>query len=48
MATQDYQRSVYVEVGAGKGYLSSMLGNSFAVKDMLMVDSGAFRLKADR
>ena len=39
---------MYVEVGAGKGYLSSMLGNSFPVGSMLLVDSGTFRLKADR
>ena len=45
---QSSDERVYVEVGAGKGYLSSMLANSFRVKKLLMVDSGTFRLKADR
>ena len=40
--------TVYLDLGAGKGYLSSMLCSGFCPQHVVMLDSGSFRLKADR
>lgn len=45
---QAASETVYLDLGAGKGYMSSMLCSGFAPRHVIMVDSGAFRLKADR
>ncbi len=39
---------VYVEFGAGKGYLSCMLAESFGAAELVLVDCNSFRLTADR
>ncbi|KAK9832324.1 hypothetical protein WJX74_006219 [Apatococcus lobatus] len=38
----------YIEFGAGKGYLSSMLADTTDVQTLALVDSQSFRFKADR
>lgn len=45
---QDSQHSIYVELGAGKGYLTAMLGSMSTLGGALMLDTGSFRHKADR
>ena len=39
---------MYVELGAGKGYLTGMLADAYGLGAALMLDSGSFRQKADR
>lgn len=49
LAMQDPQHTVFVEFGAGKGYLSCMLAESFPdVGSLILVDRQGFRLTADR
>ena len=45
---QDSEQAIYVELGAGKGYLTDMLAGTFGIGGALMLDSGSFRRKADR
>lgn len=37
-----------MEFGAGKGYLSCMLEESFGAAELVMVDCVSFRMTADR
>ena len=39
---------VYIEFGAGKGYLSSMLADASNARDFVLLDVRGFRNKADR
>ena len=45
---QDAESKVYVELGAGKGYLSCALADCAQVGQVVLVDVGTFRLKGDR
>jgi 16S rRNA G1207 methylase RsmC len=45
---QDPQNTLFVEFGAGKGYLSCMLAESMGVGGLVLVDQSGFRLTADR
>lgn len=40
--------TTYVEFGAGKGYLSSMLADCSAARRLVMMDVRGFQKKADR
>ncbi|KAL3689459.1 hypothetical protein R1sor_015768 [Riccia sorocarpa] len=40
--------SVYVEFGAGRGYLSQMLCDSYGVSSVVLVERKAYKYKADR
>ncbi|KAA6427896.1 MAG: tRNA guanosine-2 -O-methyltransferase TRM13 protein [Trebouxia sp. A1-2] len=42
------ERCVYIEFGAGKGYLSSMLADASAARHFVLLDMRSFRMKADR
>jgi Methyltransferase TRM13 len=41
-------RTAYLEFGAGAGYLSNMLAACCDARSLVLIDSGSFRLKADR
>ena len=41
-------RTVYVEFGAGTGYLSAYLAESTGARRLILLDKGSFRKKADR
>ncbi|BDA42263.1 tRNA:m(4)X modification enzyme TRM13 homolog [Coccomyxa sp. Obi] len=45
---QRSRSTIYVEYGAGKGYLSCMLAESFGAAELVLVDCDSFRLTADR
>ncbi|DBA70544.1 TPA: hypothetical protein ACH3X2_011942 [Trebouxia sp. C0005] len=45
---QNAERCVYIEFGAGKGYLSSMLADASAARHFVLLDMRSFRMKADR
>ena len=45
---QDARQRTYVEFGAGKGYLSSMLADASEARHIVLVDVRSFRMKADR
>ncbi|KAL0025254.1 hypothetical protein WJX77_010713 [Trebouxia sp. C0004] len=45
---QNAERHAYIEFGAGKGYLSSMLADSSAARHFVLLDMRSFRMKADR
>lgn len=47
-SSQDAQQQTYVEFGAGKGYLSSMLADGSDAKHFVLLDNQVFRMKADR
>ena len=38
----------FVEFGAGKGYLTALLSECTGVRRLVLMDHGAFKLKADR
>ena len=40
--------STFVEFGAGKGYLTALLAECTGARKLVMMDHGAFGLKADR
>ena len=40
--------TAYLEFGAGAGYLSNMLVACCEARSLVLIDSGSFRLKADR
>lgn len=40
--------TAYLEFGAGAGYLSNMLVACCDARTLVLIDSGSFRLKADR
>jgi Methyltransferase TRM13 len=40
--------TAYLEFGAGAGYLSTMLAACCEARKLVLIDSGSFRLKADR
>jgi hypothetical protein len=42
------KHSVYIEFGAGKGYLSGMLAEAFHAQKIVLMDNKSFRQKADR
>ena len=46
-ATQG-DRTVYIEFGAGTGYLSAMLAECTGARRLVLLDRGSFRMKADR
>jgi len=45
---QNAEGRVYIEFGAGKGYLSSMLADASAARHFVLLDMRSFRMKADR
>ena len=45
---QNPRETVYVEFGAGKGYLSSMLADCSGAEKVVMLDRRGFKTKADR
>lgn len=45
---QSASSSVFVEFGAGKGYLSCMLCHCSEASNLVLVDNQAFRNKAER
>ncbi|GAB4817542.1 hypothetical protein N2152v2_004588 [Parachlorella kessleri] len=45
---RNLRETVYVEFGAGKGYLSSMLADCSGVGRLVMMDRRGFKTKADR
>ena len=45
---QNAQKQTYIEFGAGKGYLSSMLADGSDAKQLVVLDNQTFRMKADR
>lgn len=45
---QNAERRVYIEFGAGKGYLSSMLADASDARQFVLLDMRGFRMKADR
>lgn len=45
---QNAQEQTYIEFGAGKGYLSSMLADGSDAKHFVFLDNQTFRMKADR
>ena len=45
---QNAEARVYVEFGAGKGYLSSMLADASTARQFVLLDVRGFRNKADR
>ncbi len=45
---QNAEGHVYIEFGAGKGYLSSMLADASAARHFVLLDMRSFRMKADR
>lgn len=45
---EDAADCAYLEFGAGAGYLTSMLVDCCEARDLVLIDSGSFRLKADR
>ncbi|KAK9901520.1 hypothetical protein WJX75_000124 [Coccomyxa subellipsoidea] len=45
---QKPRSTTFVEFGAGKGYLSCMLEESFGAAELVMVDCVSFRMTADR
>lgn len=48
LCMQNAEGRVYVEFGAGKGYLSSMLADASKARDFVLLDVRGFRNKADR
>ncbi|CAM6095916.1 unnamed protein product [Calypogeia fissa] len=42
------EKWVYVEFGAGRGYLSHMLCDSYGVSSVVLVERSAYKFKADR
>lgn len=44
----DAEKCAYLEFGAGAGYLTGMLAACCAATNLVLIDSGSFRLKADR
>lgn len=45
---QEAQQQTYIEFGAGKGYLSSMLADASEAQQFVLLDMRSFRMKADR
>ena len=45
---QDAERRAFIELGAGKGYLTLMLARATAARNFVLNDVGSFQLKADR
>ena len=48
LCMQNAEGRVYLEYGAGKGYLSSMLADASKARDFVLLDVRGFRNKADR
>lgn len=45
---QKAEERVFIEFGAGKGYLSSMLADASSARQFVLLDMRSFRMKADR
>lgn len=48
LCSQDAHATTFVEYGAGKGYLSSMLSDLSQACDFILMDNQSFRHKAER
>jgi tRNA:m4X modification enzyme len=44
----DAKTPVYVELGAGRGYLSHFLVDAYGPNDLVLVERRAYRFKAER
>lgn len=48
IAADKVDQTVYVEFGAGTGYLSAHLAECSSARQLILLDRGSFRMKADR
>lgn len=48
IAADKGDQTVYVEFGAGTGYLSAHLAECTSARQLVLLDRGSFRMKADR